>query len=65
MNKYINMDFNELCELGDKELREIETRIINIFDEIMDGDYLEIIYKEYIEMLEELYTKIDYIMSSR
>jgi hypothetical protein len=65
LDKYINMEFSELCELSDKELKEIELKIIDIFNEYIEDDSLGVLFKEYIEPLDELYSRIDYIMNNR
>jgi hypothetical protein len=65
LDKYINMEFSELCELSDKELKEIELKIIDIFNEYIEDDCLGVLFKEHIEPLDELYSRVDYIMNNR
>ena len=59
-DKYLNMSFEELRLLGTKEL-------INIMDElVMVLDGMAQVYDEdlddWLEELEELYTRIDYVL---
>lgn len=63
MYKYMNMSIEELKYLGDPKLKELEAEIIAIFNHIMQSDYSEDIYREYIEALDDLYTRIDYALS--
>lgn len=59
-DKYLNMSLEELSLLGNKEL-------MNVMDElIMTLDSMAQVYDEslddWLEELEELYTRIDYVL---
>ena len=59
-DKYLNMSFEELRLLGDKELMNIADELIIVFDsmaQVYDEDL-----DDWLEELEELYTRIDYVL---
>jgi hypothetical protein len=59
-DKYLNMNFEELKSLGDKELMNIANELIIVFNsmaQVYDEDL-----GDWLEELEELYTRIDYIL---
>ena len=59
-DKYLNMSFEELRLLGNKELMNIADELIIVFDsmaQVYDEDL-----DDWLEELEELYTRIDYVL---
>ena len=59
-DKYLNMSLEELRLLGTKELIRIADELIVVFDS-MAQVYDESL-DDWLEELEELYTRIDYIL---
>ena len=59
-DKYLNMSIEELRLLGTKELIRIADELIVVFDS-MAQVYDESL-DDWLEELEELYTRIDYIL---
>ena len=59
-DKYLNMSLEELKLLGNKELMNIADELIIVFDS-MAQVYDESL-DDWLEELEELYTRIDYIL---
>ena len=59
-DKYLNMSFEELRLLGDKELMNIADELVIVFDG-MAQVYDESL-DDWLEELEELYTRIDYVL---
>ncbi|MBQ2407881.1 MAG: hypothetical protein II309_00475 [Bacilli bacterium] len=60
MKKYMDMSLEELRLLGNKELNELADKIMIMFstiDEVKDEETTD-----WIEQLEELYTRIDYVL---
>ena len=59
-DKYLNMSFEELRLLGDKELMNIADELVIVFDSMAQvyGESLD----DWLEELEELYTRIDYVL---
>lgn len=60
MKKYMDMSLEELRLLGNKELNELADKIMimfNTIDEVKDEETAD-----WIEQLEELYTRIDYVL---
>ena len=60
MKKYMDMSLEELRLLGNKELNELADKIMIMFstiDEVKDEETVD-----WIEQLEELYTRIDYVL---
>ena len=59
-DKYLNMSFEELRLLGNKELMNIADELVIVFDSMAQ------VYDEslgdWLEELEELYTRIDYVL---
>ena len=59
-DKYLNMSFEELRLLGNKELMNIADELVIVFDsmaQVYDEDL-----DDWLEELEELYTRIDYVL---
>ena len=61
LERYNDMSLNELRMLGDKKLNEIANEIMYVFDS-MAQVYDESL-NDWLEELEELYTRLDYVMS--
>lgn len=61
MERYNEMSLNELRLLGDKELNRIANEIMYIFDS-MAQVYDESL-NDWLEELDELYERIDYVLS--
>lgn len=61
LERYNDMSLNELRMLGDKKLNEIANEIMYIFDS-MAQVYDESL-DDWLEELEELYTRLDYVLS--
>lgn len=60
MEKYMNMSLEELRMLGDKELKYIADEIIETLAtmcQVFDEDIAD-----WLEELEELYTRIEYVL---
>ena len=59
-DKYLNMSFEELRLLGTEELMNIADELVEVFNSMVQ------IYDEslddWLEELEELYTRIDYVL---
>lgn len=60
MKKYMDMSLEELRLLGNKELNELADKIMIMFDTIDEVKDEET--ADWIEQLEELYTRIDYVL---
>ena len=59
-DKYLNMSLEELRLLGNKELMNVADELIIVFDS-MAQVYDESL-DDWLEELEELYTRIDYVL---
>lgn len=59
-DKYLDMSLEELRLLGDKELMNVADELIIVFDS-MAQVYDESL-DDWLEELEELYTRIDYVL---
>lgn len=59
-DKYLNMSLEELRLLGNKELMNIADELVIVFDS-MAQVYDESL-DDWLEELEELYTRIDYVL---
>lgn len=59
-DKYLNMSLEELKLLGNKELMNVADELIIVFDS-MAQVYDESL-DDWLEELEELYTRIDYVL---
>ena len=59
-DKYLNMSLEELRLLGTKELMNVADELIIVFDS-MAQVYDESL-DDWLEELEELYTRIDYVL---
>ena len=59
-DKYLNMSFEELRLLGTKELMNIADELVIVLDS-MAQVYDESL-DDWLEELEELYTRIDYVL---
>lgn len=59
-DKYLNMSLEELSLLGNKELMNIADELVIVFDS-MAQVYDESL-DDWLEELEELYTRIDYVL---
>ena len=59
-DKYLNMSLEELRLLGNKELMNVADELVMVFDS-MAQVYDESL-DDWLEELEELYTRIDYVL---
>ena len=59
-DKYLNMSLEELRLLGNKELMNVADELIIVFND-MAQVYDESL-NDWLEELEELYTRIDYVL---
>ena len=59
-DKYLNMSLEELSLLGNKELMNVADELIIVFND-MAQVYDESL-NDWLEELEELYTRIDYVL---
>lgn len=59
-DKYLNMSLEELSLLGTKELMNVADELVIVFDS-MAQVYDESL-DDWLEELEELYTRIDYVL---
>jgi hypothetical protein len=62
-DKYLDMSLEELRLLGTKELINIEDELIKVLDSMAQVYDEDEPLDEWLEELEELYTRIDYVLN--
>ena len=62
-DKYLDMSLEELSLLGNKELMNVEDELVMVLDSMAQVYDEDEPLDEWLEELEDLYTRIDYVLN--